>query len=280
MKKSFNFIAGCAVAAVLVVSGCATTKVPAQPDPKRVLLVTATLGFVHKCIPLSEQVLNDLSRSNGTFVIVDTITSGKKPKDEAQAAQWMDNLKKEFAQKMSAEALKNYDGVIFDNTTGDLPLDVDALLAWVRAGGAFIGMHAATDTFHSSPAFIDMIGGEFLHHGPQLKVDCINQDPEHPATKHLGPTYEVFDEIYQFTHFCRPCVHGLLALDRKPDVKDPVPGDYPVSWCKQVGKGKVFYTSLGHREEVWVSDKYQKHILGGINWALGLEPGSAVPQVK
>jgi len=280
MKKIFSFVIGCAMAASLTVSERVAAQTPAKASPKKVLLVSATLGFVHSCIPLSQQVLTNLSQSSGTFVIVDTITSGHKPRDPAKAAEWMDNMKKEFSRKMSAEGLKKYDGVIFDSTTGDLPLDVDVLIAWIKSGGAFIGMHAATDTFHHSPAFISMIGGEFLDHGPQLKVECSNQDLEHPATKHLGAVYQVFDEIYQFTNFCRPCVHGLLTLDKKPEVKDPRPGDYPVSWCKQVGKGKVFYTSLGHREDVWTSDKYQKHILGGINWALGLEPGSAIPQVK
>jgi type 1 glutamine amidotransferase len=88
-------------------------------------------------------------------------------------------------------------------------------------------------------------------------------------------------------------VHGLLTLDHHPN--NGSPGDYPISWCKQYGKGRVFYTSLGHREDVWdpdtpadfkrknpreVSEAYQKHILGGIKWALGLEKGDATPQQK
>jgi len=82
----------------------------------------------------------------------------------------------------------------------------------------------------------------------------------------------------------------LLTLDKHPNEKTP--GDYPIAWCKEYGKGRVFYTSLGHREDVWdpntapnfkrenskeVSELYQKHILGGIRWALGLEKGSARP---
>jgi type 1 glutamine amidotransferase len=90
--------------------------------------------------------------------------------------------------------------------------------------------------------------------------------------------------------FSRTNVHGLLSLDKHPN--DKTPGDYPISWCKKYGKGRVFYTSLGHREDIWdpntpesfkrenskeVSEAYQKHILGGIKWALGLERGSAKP---
>ena len=78
--------------------------------------------------------------------------------------------------------------------------------------------------------------------------------------------------------FERAKVHGLLTLDKHPNSGEP--GDYPIAWCKKYGKGNVFYTSLGHREDVWESQPYQKHILGGIKWALGLAKGDAKPQTK
>jgi type 1 glutamine amidotransferase len=265
-------------------AGCATSVTHGQ-TPKKALVVTATFGFTHSCIPMSEGVLTNISQKSGAFTIVDFIRSGPQPqnpdkeKQKELIAAWKEGVKKEMAEKMSPEGLKKYDIVIFDNTTGDLPVpSMDGLLSWITNGGAFAGIHAASDTFHGSPAFLQMLGGEFKQHGAQVKVECLNQDPEHPATKHLGPSYEVFDEIYQFKNFSRPTVHGLLGLDKHPN--NHTPGDYPVSWCKQIGKGKVFYTSLGHREDVWESDKYQQHVLGGIKWALGLEPGSAIPQVK
>jgi type 1 glutamine amidotransferase len=74
-------------------------------------------------------------------------------------------------------------------------------------------------------------------------------------------------------------VHELLVLDKHPNNKKKL-GHYPVAWCKDYGKGKVFYTSLGHREDVWENQRYQRHILGGIRWALGLEQGDAAPQAK
>ncbi|MDB6058758.1 MAG: hypothetical protein JWO95_2602, partial [Verrucomicrobiales bacterium] len=95
-------------------------------------------------------------------------------------------------------------------------------------------------------------------------------------TRRLGATYEVFDEIYQLKNFHREQVHGLLTLDKHPN--NGTPGDYPISWCKQYGRGKVFFTSLGHFEDVWESATYQDHVLGGIRWALGLEQGDAIPQ--
>jgi len=135
-----------------------------------------------------------------------------------------------------------------------------------------------------------MIGGEFRSHGPQVSVDCVNQDPAHAACRPLPKSWTVFDEIYLFKNFERAKVHGLLTLGQHPN--DKTPGDYPVAWTKMHGKGRVFYTSLGHREDMWdpaYTEKgerknpaenaklFQQHLLGGIRWALGLAPGGATP---
>jgi type 1 glutamine amidotransferase len=167
---------------------------------------------------------------------------------------------------------------------------MQGFLDWIKAGHAFIGIHAAADTFHGQPGFIAMLGGEFAHHGPQVSVECLNEDPEHPATAHLGKTWTIAqEEIYQFKNYDPAKVQELLILDKKPEQPYPA-GHYPVSWCKPYGDGRIFYTSLGHREDIWdadlaikdrkndpaVSKAYQQHILGGIEWALGLKP--AVPE--
>ena len=237
---------------------------PAPAAPKKVLVVTVTKGFRHSSIPTAEKVLAELAKESSAFTV-----------DYARTDA-------ELAEKMSAAALKQYDGVIFANTTGDLPLpDNQAFLDWIKSGKGFVGMHSAADTFHGFAGYIDMIGAEFKGHGAQVGVDAINQDQECPACKHLPANWEVFDEIYLFQNFDRTKVHGLLTLDKHPN--DKTPGDYPIAWSKEYGKGRVFYTSLGHREDVWdpkwpdrknskeVAEAYQKHILGGIKWALGLE---------
>jgi type 1 glutamine amidotransferase len=198
---------------------------------------------------------------------------------------------KQSMDKLSPENLKKYDAVIFANTTGDLPLpDKQGFIDWVSAGHGFISMHSGTDTFHGFRPFIDMIGGEFLSHGAQVEVDCNVVDRAHPAVSHLGTTWKVYDEIYLIKSYDQKKVHELLTLDKEPNKKTP--GHFPVSWCKDFGQGRVFYTSLGHREDVWdpshsdrrngkdVGEAYQKHILGGIKWALGLVPGDATPQAK
>jgi len=243
---------------------------------KKLLVVTVTKGFRHSSIPTAEKILGELAQKSGDFTV-----------DYARSDQ-------EIAEKMTPEALKKYDGFIFANTTGDLPLpDKQAFVDAVKSGKAFIGMHSASDTFHNFPPYAEMLGGEFQTHHAQVHVDCINQDAKHPATRHLGPTFGVFDEIYIQKNFHRDQVHGLLTLNAHPNEKTP--GDYPIAWCKEFGKGRVFYTALGHREDIWdtdtpekfkrenskeVSEAYQKHILGGIKWALGLEKGSGKPQSK
>jgi hypothetical protein len=267
---------------------------PAQAAPKKVLVVTVTLGFHHSSIPTAEKVIAELAKESHAFTVDYARVNPDDPQfkgDNGRPDQGKVNAAIEavLAEKMSPAALKNYDAVIFANTTGDLPLpDRQAFLDWVKSGKGFVGMHAAADTFHGFAGYLDMIGAEFKTHEAQVKVDAINQDPQCPICNHLPATWEVFDEIYQFKKFDRTKVHGLLTLDKHPNNKTP--GDYPISWCKEYGKGRVFYTSLGHREDMWdpawpdrrnskeVAEAYQQHILGGIKWALGLEKMNARPQ--
>ena len=222
---------------------------PAVNAPKRLLVVTVTKGFRHDSIPVAEETLALMGVRSRMFTV-----------DYARTDA-------DIAQKMSRDGLKRYDAVFFANTTGDLPLpDREAFLQWVRDGHGFIGAHAATDTFPGFPGYISLIGGQFAGHGPQVEVNCRVEDKSHPATRHLGNGFKVFDEIYLFKNFSRDRVHGLLTLDAHPN--QGTPGDYPVAWTRTEGKGRVFYTSLGHRQEIWRSPWYQQHLLGGIRWAM------------
>jgi len=262
--------------------------------PKSVLVVTTTTGFRHDSIPTAERILGQLAQQSGLFTVDYARVEPKDPQfkgpDGKPNMEAVTNaIAKVLAEKMSPAALKKYDAIIFANTTGDLPLpDNQAFIDWVKAGGGFVGMHSASDTFHHFSPYIEMIGAEFKTHGAQVQVEPINQDSACPACSHLPAMWQVYDEIYQFKNFDRSKVHGLLTLDKHPN--DKTPGDYPISWCKEFGKGRVFYTSLGHRDEIWdpaatdrknpkeVAEAYQKHILEGIKWALRLENWNAKPQ--
>ncbi|MDR3459911.1 MAG: ThuA domain-containing protein [Verrucomicrobiae bacterium] len=288
---------------IIALLAVALLAVTVQAAPKKLLVVTTTTGFRHASIPTLEKVLAQLAKDSGEFT-VDFVRQppGQAPAgfpaklkkdatpEEAKAfeeakAKWTGALQAEL-QKLSPENLKNYDGVVFASTTGDLPLpDKQGFLDWIKAGHAFIGIHAASDTFHGYPDFIAMLGGEFDHHGPQTEVVCLNQDKAHPATAALPEAWTISqEEIYQFKNYDAAKVHDLLIMDKHPEHKEQT-GHFPVSWCKAYGAGKVFYTSLGHREDVIdadpelkdrrnsvaISKAYQAHVLGGIEWALGLK---------
>jgi type 1 glutamine amidotransferase len=272
----------------------ALTTAATQAQPKKLLVVTTTTGYRHASIPTLEKMLAQLGKDSGEFTVDFVEQPPGKPNigphatDEEKTAEknWEDTALKPALQKLSPESLKNYDGVVFASTTGDLPLpDPQGFLDWIKQGHAFIGIHAASDTFHDWPGYIDMLGGEFQHHGAQIDVVCINEDPQHPANAQLGKTWEITqEEIYQFKNYDASKVHVLLDMDKKPEIPR-IPGHYPVSWCKNYGAGRVFYTSLGHREDIIdvdpnlpdrrnspeISKAYQAHVLGGIEWALGLK---------
>jgi uncharacterized protein len=292
--------------AVIVVAAFAALSVSplnAAEPVKKILVVTTTTGFRHSSIPTSEKILAELAKESGAFTVEFVQQPEGKPAalkkgaseeekvafNTAQAA-WDEKLKQAL-QKLSPDSLKNYDAVAFVSTTGDLPIpDKEGFLNWIKSGGAFIGFHAASDTFHGWPEFIDMLGGEFAHHDEQVGVECLNEDPQNPATAHLGKTWTIKqEEIYQFKNYDPAKVHDLLILDKHPNPKNGSSGHFAVSWCKEYGKGRVFYTSLGHREDLWdtdptikdrknsaeISKAYQAHVLGGIKWALGLDAGAA-----
>lgn len=272
--------------------------------PKKLLVVTTTTGFRHTAsIPELEKMLSELAQSSGEFTVDFVRQPEGKPvalkKGVSDAdiaafnfveAAWEAKLKTAL-EKLSPESLKNYDGVVFASTTGDLPIpDREGFLNWIKAGHAFIGLHAGGDTFHGWPGFIDMIGGEFKQHGPQVGVDCLNVDPANQAVSFLPKKWSITqEEIYQFKNYEATNVHELLVMDKHPNTKEP--GHYPVSWCKNYGAGKVFYTSLGHREDMINADPalpkrinsvdtaklYRMHVLGGIEWALGFKPKDAHP---
>jgi type 1 glutamine amidotransferase len=221
-----------------------------SPPPARLLVVTVTKGYRHDSIPDLERVLGELAAESRAFAV-----------DYARTDA-------ELAAKANARALSALDGVVFASTTGDLPLpDAGAFVSWIHDGHAFVGVHSATDTFPGFPAYLDMIGGQFARHGEQARVEVQVRDTQHPATRALGKSLSVFDEIYQFKRFDPARVHVLLALDRHPETG--AAGAFPLAWTRAQGRGRVFYTALGHRQDVVEASWFRRHLLGGILWALG-----------
>lgn len=173
---------------------------------------------------------------------------------------------------ITAEGLAGYAAVVF-YTTGELAIDADALVDFVRRGGGFIGVHCATDTLYKHAGYGEMIGGRFDGHPWHEEVSVRVEDRRHPATWNLGPSFAITDEIYQFKEWNRDDVRVLLSLDpgsvdaSKGKRKD---GDYAIAWTRRFGDGRVFYTALGHRPEVWADPRFLDHLVGGISWTIGL----------
>lgn len=220
-------------------------------------------------------------------------TPADDEKVKSAQAEFDSQLKSQMA-KLSPEHLakEKIDGVIFANTTGDLPLpDKDGFIKWIEAGHGFMAMHSGSDTFHRFKGYLDMLQGEFAGHGDQVPVDLIVADSQHPATQGLSSPWNLEqEEMYLIKNHDRSKLRTLLYLKHHPN-EPQTAGYFPVAWNRKAGQGRVFYTSLGHREDLWSDDpalkdrknpveaakKYQQHILGGIKWALGLAEGSSDP---
>jgi putative heme-binding domain-containing protein len=258
----------------------------ATVNKTHLLVVSAPASVRLGSTTTAEKVLRTMAQRSGDFTLdfasVDTHdrkSAAGSNSTEADAA-----FGEVLAEKMSPAGLRKYDGVIFLNTTGELPLpDPEAFLKWIEDGHAFVGVHAA-DTLHKTPGYCKMLNGKFAGNAPQAQVEVLNLDPHYVANAHLGKSITVFDEMDLLKDYDTHGAHALLEMDKHPTTKTA--GHYPVSWSRSYGKGRVFYTSLGHREDVWdptwkdgagqrknppeVAEAFQKHLLGGIHWAVGL----------
>jgi len=237
-------------------SATAPSPAPVTATPaKRVLVVTHTTGFRHPSITTAESVLSRLGAESGLFTTLFC-------RDQADVARLL-----------TPAGLAPFDAVFFANTSGDLGIaDLPAFLAWIADGHAFLGAHSASDTYHESAPYLEMLGGEFETHGAESSVDIRVEDRTHPAGMGLPSPFTVFDEIYEFRTNPRLRVNVLFSVDRHPNDGHPTagqPGDFPLAWSRSYGRGRVFYTALGHREEVWNDRRFQQHLLGALRWGLG-----------
>lgn len=224
--------------------------------PRKVLYFTLSAGFKHDVLPESERILRELGERSGRF----EVTVSQDPS------------------VLEAAALAKYDALVF-YTTGELPIDArqkQDLLDFVEGGKGFVGVHSASDTFYAWPAYGRMLGGYFDKHPWHQRVTVEVEDGGHPATRHLGDRFAITDEIYQFKDWSRGDVHVLLRLD--PDSVDLAAKDvhrsdrdFALAWTRRQGEGRVFYTALGHRAEVWNDPRFQQLLVGGLLWSMGDE---------
>lgn len=250
----------CGVAAL----SASAAEVPAET--RRLLVHTLSAGFVHDVVRRPESDPTALSLVERALVDL-----GRRAGFEAVPVR--DPAEFEPAK------LARYDAVLF-YTTGELPLSREgraALVASVAAGKGFVGIHCATDTFYEWPEYGALVGAYFDGHPWHENVRVRVEDTTHPATRFLGPSFEITDEIYQFrAPYDRSKLRVLASLDVESidlarDGVKRADRDFAVAWTRDHGKGRVFYTSLGHRPEVWSDPRYLAHLRGGIEWAMRID---------
>jgi hypothetical protein len=172
-------------------------------------------------------------------------------------------------------SLANVDAIFFMGHR-DVPLDAQQrteLAAFVHdQGKGFVAAHVALTAFEGWPEFGELLGGRYDEHPWNIASGTvINEDPSFPATRHFPATFPFVDEFYQAKDFSRDNAHVLLRLDvskmpANPQLRNM---DFPLAWAKTYGKGRVFYSSLGHAPETWDNRNIAQMYFEAIKWVLG-----------
>ncbi|MGJ8681365.1 ThuA domain-containing protein [Paraglaciecola sp.] len=271
-----------------------TTAIVTPKSKRKVLVFSATSGYRHGSIPVGKVALEKLGLATNAYTAVVS-------DDPAN---------------FTPQALQQFDSVILLNSTGDFFMPrvwkkaserdqftdeqwaalkvrhnslVNNLIDYVKKGGGLVGIHAATDACYGHEKFGETIGGLFYGH-PWTSNMNVTVDVEDSDNGVIAPVFKdiksfsLKDEIYQFKSppYSREKLRVLLTLDpAKSDKPKKEPkredNDYAVSWIKKVGKGRVFYTSLGHRDDIYFNPLMLNHYLAGIQYAVGDLEADATP---
>ncbi len=234
-----------AMVIAFLLSGCGNTR---NGNPK-VLVFTKTSGFVHPSIPSGIKAVQELGKANNFEV--DTTSNGAY---------------------FEEEALKQYAAIIFLSTTGDvLNNQQEAVFErYIQAGGGFVGVHAATDTEYDWNWYGKLVGAYFQSHpnGTPEATFTIT-DNTFGATSFFTETqWTRKDELYNFKKI-NPDVKVLLTVDESTYEGGENGDNHPMSWYHEYDGGRSFYTALGHTEESYTEENFLKHLLGGIQYAIG-----------
>lgn len=260
----------CFAAAALMVN-LAVAQAPAT-QKKHLLVLGEEKGYRHESVSHAMAVIEQLGEKTGlwdTTIRTDTEILTKK--------------KLEY----NAKNLNDFDA-IFMFTGGDPEMDAQQkadFLSFIHDDGkGLIGVHAAAITWVHWPEFVDLLGGDFDEH-PWLTFDApiIVEDPNFPGMQQWPHEFTLHDEIYQMKDFSRDKVRVLMRLDPcKLDLANPKvhrkDHDFAVTWAKSYGKGRVYYSTLGHPKENWDDPRVQKMYTEAIKWAMGLESADITPQ--
>jgi type 1 glutamine amidotransferase len=258
MKKPIHRRSAFLLLACFATGTLAAMAAPAAP---KVLIytrnhVTTGKGFVHDNIAASVVAVKELCAEKGI--------AGEASDDPAV---------------FTKANLANYQAVIFCNSNNEAfanPEQSKAFTAYIEEGGGFVGIHSASGSERKNPDFKRILGGTFKWHTPNQKFSVLVTDPKHPSAAGLPATWSWKDEGYLCDMV--PGLHVILEMDTTSVAKPPrdkwamkFEGNrFPLAWCHEVGKGRSFYTALGHDIAAYQDPNLRRHIQGGILWTLGM----------
>jgi hypothetical protein len=239
---------------------------------KHLLVLGEERGYRHESVSHAMATIERLGQETGLW---DTVIRTD--------AEVLTRKKLEY----NAKNLNDFDAVFFF-TSGNLEMDAQQkadLLSFVHDDGkGFIGVHSAAITFTDWPEYGEMLGGVFDQHPwGTFSAPIIVEDPNFPGMKQWPRSFELRDEIYQVKDYSRDKLRVLMRLDAsKLDLKNPnvhrSDRDFAVTWAKVYGKGRVYYSSLGHVQGNWDNPELQKMFTEAIQWATGLVDADVTPR--
>lgn len=283
---------------------------------KKVLFFTKSSGYQHSVITrpkddptklaYAERILTDLGAKHGFDVTCSKDGTIFSPENIAAFDVFAFYTSMDLTKDSDKYAtMKGPDGKtvpdpskLLHREPGMPPGAKEAFLDAIKGGKGFVGFHSATDTFHSGPKakgnmlrdidergedafdpYIQMIGGEFIRHGKQQVAGLKAIDPTFPGAAAFDNA-RFMEEWYSLKNFA-PDLHVILAQDTAGMVgAEYQRPSFPQTWTRMHGKGRVFYTSMGHREDVWEKPEFLALVEGALKWSAGLIEADVTPNIS
>ncbi|HXI58843.1 MAG TPA: ThuA domain-containing protein [Polyangia bacterium] len=216
----------------------------AAPSSTRVLIYTRTTGQRHDSIPVAADYIGRAAK-----------LAGLTPETSEDTA------------KFTTAGLAPYGAIILLATTGEPfgpgTVGIDALAAYVKGGGALVGIENATHAYDTSDTYVNILGADFVGHTGGFTTATCTKEGNHPSVAMLPASFNVLDEIYDFTKFR---MDNQVVLRCAADHR-------PISWYREEGAGRIFYTALGHANESWTKPPLvDQHVLPGLLWTMKITP--------
>ena len=222
--------------------GVATT----APD-LNVLVYSRTAAFRHDCIPVGQAMFKELAAQHHFQVTCTEDASEFRPYN-----------------------LRKFDAIVFLCTTGDCLNDSQqkAMEAFLNAGGGYLGIHSAADTEYDWPFYGDMLGGAWFAGHPDIQdAEVKNEAPGHPTMKSWPSVFRRKDEWYNYRANPRGKCTVLASLNESSYQGGTMKGDHPIIWCREVGKGRAWYTGFGHTQESYKEQPFRDMMWNALEWA-------------